>query len=55
MNKRTAKRGPRRKFLRRPKSRRDWLITITVGGAVLALKLTLGLGILVTVIHLLTH
>lgn len=55
MSMRTAKRGPRRKFLRRAQSRRDWLITITVGGAVLALKLTLGLSLLVTVIHLLTH
>jgi hypothetical protein len=52
---RTAKRRPHRTFLRRPKSRRDWLITITVGGTLLALKLILGVGIAVTVIHLLTH
>jgi hypothetical protein len=43
------------KHIRRPRTRRGWLITIAAGGAVLALKLTLGLGILALVVHLLTH
>jgi hypothetical protein len=39
----------------RPTTRRGWLVTIAVGGAILVLKLTLGLGLLVLVVHLLTH
>jgi len=38
-----------------PASRRSWLITIAAGGAILALKLALGLGVLALVVHLLTH
>jgi hypothetical protein len=55
VNERTTKRGPGRKHLHRPRSRRDWLITVVFGGALLALKLTLGLGLLVALIHLLTR
>jgi hypothetical protein len=55
MAERTTRRWPGRRYLRRPTTRRGWLVTITVGGALLALKLTLGLGILVLVVHLLTH
>jgi hypothetical protein len=52
---RTARRWPSLKHIRRPTTRRGWLITIAAGGAILALKLTLGLGVLALVVHLLTH
>jgi hypothetical protein len=55
MAQRTTRRWPGRKRIRRPRTRRDWLITIAVGGAILALKLTLGIGVLALVVHLLTH
>ena len=48
-------RWPGLKHIRRPRTRRDWVIAIAVGGAILALKLTLGLGVLALVVHLLTH
>ena len=34
---------------------KGWLIAIAASGAILALKLTLGLGVLALVVHLLTH
>jgi hypothetical protein len=52
---RTTRRVPGRTFLRRPRSRRDWLITIAAGGALVALKLTIGLSVLLAVIHLLAR
>lgn len=52
MTERTTKRWP---GLKRPRTRRGWLITIAAGGAILALKLSLGLGVLALVVHLLTH
>ena len=52
---RTTRRWPSLKHIRRPRTRRGWLITIVASGAILALKLTLGLGALVLVVHLLTH
>jgi hypothetical protein len=55
MAQRTTRRWPGLKRIRRPRTRRDWLITIAVGGAILALKLTLGIGVLALVVHLLTH
>jgi hypothetical protein len=55
MAERTTKRWPGLKHIRRPRTRRDWLITIAVSGAILALKLTLGLGVVALVVHLLTH
>lgn len=48
-------RWPGLKYIRRPRTRRGWLITIAASGAILALKLTLGLGILTLVVHFLTH
>jgi hypothetical protein len=39
----------------RPTTRRGWVVTIAAGVAILALKLTLGLGVLALVVHLLTH
>jgi hypothetical protein len=52
---RTSRRWTGLKHIRRPRTRRGWLITIAVSGAVLALKLTLGLAALVLVLHLLAH
>jgi hypothetical protein len=52
---RPARRWPGLRRIRRPRTRRGWLITIAAGGAILALKLALGLGILALVVHLLTH
>ena len=52
---RTTRRRPGLKHIRRPRTLRGWLITIAAGGAILALKLTLGLGVLALVVHLLTH
>ena len=52
---RTVRRWPGLRRIRRPRTRRGWLITIGASGAILALKLTLGLGVLALVVHLLTH
>jgi hypothetical protein len=52
---RTTRRWPGLKRIRRPRSRRGWLITIAAGGAILVLKLILGLGALALVVHLLTR
>jgi hypothetical protein len=46
---------PGLKHIRRPRTRRGWLIAIAAGGAILALKLALGLGVLALVVHLLSH
>jgi hypothetical protein len=55
MTERTTRRWPVLKHIRRPRTRRGWLITIAASGAILALKLTVGLGVLALVVHLLTH
>ena len=55
MTERTTRRWPSRKHIRRPRTRRGWLIAIAAGGAILALKLTVGLGLLALVVHLLSH
>ena len=55
MAERTTRRWPVLKHVRRPRTRRGWLITIAVSGTILALKLTLGIAILALVVHLLTH
>jgi hypothetical protein len=55
MAERTTGRWSGLKHIRRPRTRRGWLITIAVGGAVLALKLTLGLAALALIVHLLAH
>jgi hypothetical protein len=55
VTKRTARRWPGLKHIRRPRTRRGWLITIAASAAILALKLTLGLGVLALIVHLLTH
>jgi hypothetical protein len=52
---RTTRRWPGLKHIRRPRTRRGWLITIAASAAILALKLILGLGVLAVVVHLLTH
>ena len=55
VTKRITRRWPGLEHIRRPRTRRGWLITIAASGAILALKLTLGLGVLALVVHLLTH
>ena len=55
MTERTTRRWPGLKHIRRPRTRRGWLITIAASGAILALKLILGLGLLTLIAHLLTH
>ena len=55
MTQRTARRWPGLKHVRRPRTRRGWLIAIAASGAVLALKLTLGVAALALVVHLLAH
>ena len=55
MTERTARRWPGLRHIRRPRTRRGWLITIGASGAILALKLTLGLGVLALIVHLLAH
>ena len=52
---RITRRWPSLKRIRRPRTRRGWLIAIAASGAILALKLTLGLGVLALVVHLLAH
>jgi len=52
---RTTRRWPGLKHIRRPRTRRGWLITIAVSGAILALKLILGIGVIALAGHLLTH
>jgi hypothetical protein len=52
---RTNRRRPGLKHIWRPRTRRGWLITIAASGAILALKLTLSLGVLALVVHLLMH
>ncbi len=55
MTERTTRRWPGLKHIRRPRTRRGWLITIAVSVAILALKLTIGIGVIALVVHLLTH
>jgi len=55
LTERGGRRWPGLKLIRRPRTRRGWLITIAAGGAILALKLALGLGVLALLVHLLTH
>jgi hypothetical protein len=55
MAERTTRRWPGLKHIRRPRTRRGWLITIAVSGAILAVKLIVGLGVLALIVHLLTH
>ena len=55
MTERTTRRWPGLKRIRRPRTLRGWLITIAASGAILALKLTVGLGLVALVVHLLTH
>jgi hypothetical protein len=37
--------------LRRPATRRGWLITVALAGAALAVKLILGLGVVLLLLH----
>ena len=55
MTERTTRRWAGLKHIRRPRTRRGRVITVAASGAILALKLTLGLGALALVVRLLTH
>jgi hypothetical protein len=50
-----TRRWPGLRHIRRPTTRRGWLVTIAASGAILALKLALGFGVLALVVHLLTR
>ena len=47
--------GPRRTRWRTPRTRRGWLITITLAGAALAVKLTIGAGLVILLLRHLLH
>jgi len=55
MTERTPRRWPGLKHIHRPRNRREWLISIVAGLAILAVKLTVGVGVLVLIWHLLTR
>ena len=55
LTERKTRRWPGLTHIRRPRTRRGWLIIIAAAGAILALKVVLGLGLLVLVVHLLAH
>lgn len=56
MTKRFAGRWPRPvRTVWRPRTRRDWLITAALAGAALAVKLTIGLGLVLLLLRHLLH
>ena len=57
MTRRLAMRWPRpqRTRWRTPRTRRGWLITIAVASAALAVKLTIGVGIVLLLLRHLLH
>jgi hypothetical protein len=57
MTRRSARRwaSPTRTRWRTPRTRRGWLITIAVAGAALAVKLTIGVGVVLLLLRHLLH
>ena len=57
MTRRIAIRGPSptRTRWRTPRTRRGWLITAAVAGAALAVKLTIGVGVVLLLLRYLLH
>lgn len=55
MTERTSRRRPGQWRIRRPATRRGWLISIAVGGAILVVKLIVGLSVLEAIVHVLRH
>jgi len=57
MTRRFAMRGPSptRTRWRTPRTRRGWLITAAVAGAALAVKLTIGVGVVLLLLRHLLH
>jgi hypothetical protein len=47
--------GPKRTRWRTPRTRRGWLITIAVASAALAVKLTIGAGLVLLLLRHLLH
>jgi hypothetical protein len=48
-------RTPGRRTLWRPRTRRGWLITVALAGIALAVKLTIGLGLVLLLLRHLLH
>ena len=57
MTRRSAMRWPTpaRTRWRAPRTRRGWLITVVVAGAALAVKLTIGVGVILLLLRHLLH
>ena len=57
MTRRFAMRGPSptRTRWRTPRTRRGWLITVAVAGTALAVKLTIGVGVVLLLLRYLLH
>ena len=57
MTRRFARRWPTptRARWRTPRTRRGWLITVAVAGAALAVKLTIGVGVVLLLLRHLLH
>jgi hypothetical protein len=47
--------SPTRTRWRTPRTRRGWLITFAVAGDALAVKLTIGVGVVLLLLHRLLH
>ena len=47
--------SPTRTGWRTPRTRRGWLITVAVAGAALAVKLTIGVGVVLLLLRHLLH
>jgi hypothetical protein len=47
--------SPTRTRWRAPRTRRGWLITVVVAGAALAVKLTIGVGVILLLLRHLLH
>jgi hypothetical protein len=55
MSRRFAVRWPGRSRWHAPRTRRGWLITVAVAGAVVALKLTVGVAVVLLLLRHLPH
>jgi hypothetical protein len=51
----TPRPSPKRTLWRAPQTRRGWLITIAVASAALAVKLTIGVGVVLLLLRHLLH
>jgi hypothetical protein len=51
----TRRPSPRRTLWRAPQTRRGWLVTIAAASAALAVKLTIGVGVVLLLLRHLLH